>query len=103
MSVALGTVQVDSGQPPPIPIHVEEYSSSPLVWEVAVGTFHVPLMLLNSLPPCSIEPWLYPNQFVDWFALTATIVPLWVDAAFAGVATRASTRHALSARAIRAT
>ena len=57
MRVAEGRVHVDSGQPPPIPIHEEEYSSSPRVCAVAVGTFQSPVMLLNS-SPFSMAPWL---------------------------------------------
>src|SRR2546430_6707233 len=58
ISVPSVTLHPASTHPPPIPIQLEEYSASPAVCCVAVGTVHVPVMLLNILPPCSRVPWL---------------------------------------------
>src|SRR5438477_11416901 len=73
MRVADGSVQLDSGHPPPIPSQVEEYSSSPLACCVAVGTVQSPVMPLKTVP-FSIAPWLYPPQLRDWFAFRAAMV-----------------------------
>ena len=51
-------MQPESTQPPPIPIQSDEASAWPEVCCVAVGTVQLPVMELNSLPPCSSAPWL---------------------------------------------
>src|SRR5205807_1796421 len=81
------TRQFAATHPPPIPIHVEEYSACFAVCCVAVGTVQSPVIALKSFPPFSIEPWLYPDQLLDWFALIATIGPC-EPAACAGAAIR---------------
>src|SRR5207248_3271501 len=65
--------QVASTQPPPMPIQVEEYSASPLLCWVAVGTTQSPETWWNSVPPFSMVPWLYPDQLFDWLAPTLTM------------------------------
>src|ERR1051325_2973193 len=56
-----------STHPPPMPIHVDEYSASPGLCGVAVGTIQDPDTTWNIFPPCSSEPWLYTDQLLDWF------------------------------------
>src|SRR3954451_16649076 len=51
ISVASVALQPESMQPPPIPIHVDEYSSWPRVCDVAVGTIQSPEIELKSLLP----------------------------------------------------
>src|SRR5436190_16937813 len=58
ISVLSVTVHPASTQPPPIPIHDDEYSASPGLCGDAVGTTQAPETAWNSLPPSSIEPWL---------------------------------------------
>src|SRR5437879_10934420 len=68
MRVSSPIEQAASTHPPPIPIQLEEYSASPGLCGVAVGTVHAPATALKSLFPRSIDPWLYPDQLLDWFA-----------------------------------
>ena len=58
MSVLSVTMQLASTQPPPMPIQVEEYSASPLLCAVAVGTTQSPETWWKSVPPFSSVPWL---------------------------------------------
>src|SRR5436309_11700846 len=67
------SVQLVSRQPPPMPAHVDEYSSSPfLCWE-ALGTVQLAVTEWKVDFPGSRAPWLYPHQFVDWLALSTAI------------------------------
>src|SRR2546423_1061275 len=75
MSVASPTAQSASTQPPPMPTQADEYSSCPRVCWVARGTTQSAATWVNVLPPCSSVPWLYPDQLLDWLALSDTIVP----------------------------
>src|SRR5207237_4596431 len=72
MSVWSPTRQPASTHPPPIPIHVAEYSCCPFTCCFAVGTVQSPLIALNNVP-FSSAPWLYPDQLPDWLASIATI------------------------------
>src|SRR4051794_30647999 len=103
MSVLSPTVQPASMQPPPIPIQSDEDSSWPARCAVAVGTVQLPEIELNSLPPCSRVPWLYPNQFVLLLALKRSVWPCDAGLAPAAVAVAgaAQARAAPHARRVR--
>src|SRR6266550_6376525 len=58
ISVPSVTRQSAVTQPPPMPTQEEEYSSSPALWELAVGTTQSPATCEKSFPPCSAAPWL---------------------------------------------
>src|SRR5437588_12275395 len=73
ISVESVAVQPASMHPPPIPIQSDDDSSCPAVCWVAVGTVQSPVIELNSLPPCSSVPWLYPNQLLLELALTCSL------------------------------
>src|SRR5438477_10633247 len=92
MSVLSAATHCVSAQPPPMPIHADEYSRWPRLWGRAVGTRHRPEIWVKRVPFRSMAPASYPNQFEDWLAPTRTMSP-WgtrVGAAGAGRA-RAAT------------
>src|SRR5262245_43394618 len=94
ISVPSPIVQPASTQPPPMPIQSDENSAWPGECCVAAGTVQSPLIDVKTLPPCSSEPWTYPNQFVLWFALAERWRSWpWLDApSAAGVVTRVRRR-----------
>src|SRR5207302_222153 len=80
-----------------MPIQLEEFSASPALCWVAVGTFQSPEIWLNSLLPCSTVPWLYPDQLFDLLAPKGTmrrwdLAGVEAPAAAAGPAGDAATR-----------